>query len=186
MKPKKQYRRRLREEFALYVACQALMSNLLFSVSFGKYFCTFLQFAYSCFGPAGPNVDPRPFTSLHIGASSSQWLPYWCRSWQDVATRVSSERLLFRKAQFIRFKSVQILTCLRFLCPVFLITRTVTSCGLKRKDVHVRAGCLRMCLCPKCPVKIWLGPPVERTADPKAARLELRPLPQESRPPQPN
>lgn len=67
----------------------------------------------------------------------------------------------------------------------FLIIKTVTSCGARREDVHVRAGSSRMCLCPKCPVKMWQGPPAETTLVPQTAPLELHHLLQGNHPPQP-
>lgn len=59
------------------------------------------------------------------------------------------------------------------LSSVFLTIRTATSCGVRRDDVRARVGCLKKCLCLKCPVRKQQGPVVARIAAPKRVQLQL-------------
>ena len=74
--------------------------------------------------------------------------------------------------------------CLYHLLPaVSRTTRTATSCGVRREGARVRAGCLRMCLCLKCPVRPQQEPLLERTVGPRPALLVPHPHRLEDHPP---
>lgn len=77
MKPKKQYRRRLREEFALYVAT---LRREKVAMSFSLHprwikMSSFSQFTLVCSRLAGPHADPGSCAALHVGTCPQQRLP---------------------------------------------------------------------------------------------------------------